>query len=437
MRKPSTRFNLRKNAGASETPSHSAKKSLSQTDKTPSKGGFKKKFDNDRSDRPRSDERKEGGRPPKPPRGIAGASAERTPHRKTDNDTFTPRRKTFGASADRERKTGAEARGDRKTERTSAERTPRRNTDDDTFTPRRKTFGASADRERKKGTEARGDRNFDVRKKYTPKADTGSRYTPTTEPRKIATTRKSATGGDGTRLNKYIAATGRCSRREADELIKAGLVSMNGEVVTAMGLKVKPGDDVRFDGERIRPEKHVYILMNKPKDVITTVDDPQGRRTVLDLLGGKVRERVYPVGRLDRNTTGVLLLTNDGELAKKLTHPSFGVQKIYRVLLDKSITKADMLSLRSGVKLEDGMAAADEVAYTEDGTNKKEVGVTLHSGKNRVVRRMFEALGYEVVKLDRVSFAGLTKKTLERGFWRALNEVEIARLKMLVGNVSH
>jgi 23S rRNA pseudouridine2605 synthase len=392
MRKPSTRFNLRKNVGASETPSHSAKKSFSQTDKAPSKGGFKKKFDNDRSDRPRSDERKEGDRPPKPPKGIAGASAERTPRRKTDNDTFTPRRKTFGASADRERKTGAEARGDR---------------------------------------------NFDVRKKYTPKADTGSRYTPTTEPRKIATTRKSATAGDGTRLNKYIAATGRCSRREADELIKAGLVSINGEVVTAMGLKVKPGDDVRFDGERIRPEKHVYILMNKPKDVITTVDDPQGRRTVLDLLGGKVRERVYPVGRLDRNTTGVLLLTNDGELAKKLTHPSFGVQKIYRVLLDKSITKADMLSLRSGVKLEDGMAAADEVAYTEDGTNKKEVGVTLHSGKNRVVRRMFEALGYEVVKLDRVSFAGLTKKTLERGFWRALNEVEIARLKMLVGNVSH
>jgi 23S rRNA pseudouridine2605 synthase len=235
---------------------------------------------------------------------------------------------------------------------------------------------------------------------------------------------------DEIRLNKYIAATGRCSRREADELITAGLVMINGEVVTTLGTKVKPGDDVRFDGERIRPEKQVYVLMNKPKDVITTSDDPQGRRTVLDLIGNKIRERLYPVGRLDRNTTGVLLLTNDGEMAKKLTHPRYEVEKIYRVLLDKPVTKADMEQLKKGVELEDGLAAADDVNYADDSTSKKEVGISLHSGRNRVVRRMFEALGYEVIKLDRVSFAGLTKKMLERGHWRFLKDVEVARLKM-------
>jgi 23S rRNA pseudouridine2605 synthase len=237
---------------------------------------------------------------------------------------------------------------------------------------------------------------------------------------------------DGTiRLNKYIANTGICSRREADELIQAGAVSINGKIVTEMGYKVKPGDSVNYGGQTIRQERKVYILLNKPKDYITTADDPQKRKTVLELIKGACKERVYPVGRLDRNTTGLLLLTNDGELTKKLTHPTSGIKKIYHVVTDKSVSKQDIIKLTEGFRLDDGFTKADSAAYVDTADSKKEIGVEMHSGKNRIVRRMIEHLGYKVVKLDRVVFAGLTKKDLPRGRWRFLSEKEIGMLKMI------
>lgn len=233
-----------------------------------------------------------------------------------------------------------------------------------------------------------------------------------------------------TRLNKYIANSGICSRREADQLISTGAIAVNGKVVTELGYKIKPGDTVQYGGETIRPEKNVYILLNKPKDYITTVDDPDKRKTVLDLIAGACKERVYPVGRLDRSTTGVLLLTNDGDLTKKLTHPKYERKKVYHVTLDKNFKSADMDKLREGIMLEDGEIKVDEISYVEAAESKKEVGVELHSGKNRIVRRMFEALGYKVVKLDRVYFAGLTKKDLPRGKWRFLTQREVNMLHM-------
>ena len=233
------------------------------------------------------------------------------------------------------------------------------------------------------------------------------------------------------RLNRFLAMSGIGSRRETDELITAGLVTVNGKLVTELGTKVMPGDDVRYNGERIRNEKLVYILLNKPKDYITTAEDPDARKTVMELIDGACKERVYPVGRLDRNTTGLLLFTNDGDLAKYLTHPSSRVKKIYHVEVDKNVKVADMRRLTEGVELEDGISSVDDVSYEGDGKDKKSVGVELHSGKNRVVRRLFEALGYEVRKLDRVAFAGLTKKDLPRGRWRKLEEKEIGFLKMM------
>lgn len=233
------------------------------------------------------------------------------------------------------------------------------------------------------------------------------------------------------RLNKFLANAGICSRREADTLISTGVVTVNGKIITEMGFKVDPENDkVTYGGETIRGEKKVYLLMNKPKDFITTVDDPFGRRTVMQLLG-KLKQRVYPVGRLDRPTTGVLMLTNDGELTKKLTHPKYGVKKIYHVTLDKNVTDNHLKHLCDGFELEDGFTKADVAVHIGDGKKKREVGVELHSGKNRIIRRMFAHLGYEVVKLDRVSFAGLTKKNLARGQWRFLTEKEVNALKMM------
>ncbi len=226
------------------------------------------------------------------------------------------------------------------------------------------------------------------------------------------------------RLNRYLAHSGVASRREADDLIKAGVVTVNGKVVTEMGVKVGPNDVVHYGGQKLSTETKRYVLLNKPKDFITTTDDPRDRKTVMALVESACRERLYPVGRLDRHTTGVLLMTNDGDLAKKLTHPSHGAEKIYHATLDKSVAKADLERLVEGIELEDGLAAADEANYVAD-TNRKEVGIKLHMGKNRIVRRMFEALGYEVVKLDRVVFAGLTKKDLPRGKWRHLTEKEV------------
>ena len=237
---------------------------------------------------------------------------------------------------------------------------------------------------------------------------------------------------DGTiRLNKYIANAGICSRREADKLIAAGSVSVNGVVITEMGYQVHEGDVVNYGGETLRSERKRYFLLNKPKGFITTVDDPQERETVMMLIDGACKERIYPVGRLDRNTTGLLLFTNDGDLARRLTHPSAGVYKIYQVELDKPVTREDMKHLLEGVELEDGIAHVDDIQYVQNAADKRIVGVELHSGKNRIVRRLFEHLGYNVHKLDRVVFAGLTKKDLPRGRYRELTPQEVGYLKMI------
>ena len=231
------------------------------------------------------------------------------------------------------------------------------------------------------------------------------------------------------RLNKFLANAGICSRREADEFITAGVVSVNGQVVTELGTKIKRSDEVKFHDQPVSIERKVYVLLNKPKDCVTTSDDPQERKTVLDIVKGACKERIYPVGRLDRNTTGVLLLTNDGDLASKLTHPKFLKKKIYHVYLDKNVTKADLDQIVSGITLDDGEIHADAISYASD-TDKSQVGIEIHSGKNRIVRRIFESLGYRVIKLDRVYFAGLTKKGLRLGDWRYLTEREVNMLRM-------
>ena len=231
------------------------------------------------------------------------------------------------------------------------------------------------------------------------------------------------------RLNKFLANAGICSRREADEFIAAGVVSVNGVVVTELGTKIQRTDDVKFHDESVNIERKVYVLLNKPKDCVTTSDDPQERKTVMHCVKDACKERIYPVGRLDRNTTGVLLLTNDGDLASKLTHPKFLKKKIYHVYCDKNVTKADLDQIASGITLEDGEIHADAISYASE-TDKKQVGIEIHSGKNRIVRRIFESLGYRVNKLDRVYFAGLTKKGLRRGDWRYLTEQEVNMLRM-------
>ena len=231
------------------------------------------------------------------------------------------------------------------------------------------------------------------------------------------------------RLNKFLANAGVCSRREADEFIQAGLVTVNGQVVTELGTKILRTDEVKFHDAVVSLEKKVYVLLNKPKDYVTTSDDPQQRKTVMDLVKDVCPERIYPVGRLDRNTTGVLLLTNDGDLASKLTHPKFLKKKVYHVHLDKNLTAHDMQQISEGITLEDGEIKADAVAYADD-HDKSQVGIEIHSGKNRIVRRIFESLGYRVTKLDRVQFAGLTKKNLRRGDWRFLTEKEVDMLRM-------
>jgi 23S rRNA pseudouridine2605 synthase len=235
---------------------------------------------------------------------------------------------------------------------------------------------------------------------------------------------------EGIRLNKFIAHAGICSRREADMYIKLGSVKVNNKVMTEMGYKVKPTDEVQFDGQRLQAEKPTYLLLNKPKGFITTTRDEKGRKTVMDLVANATKSRIVPVGRLDRPTTGLLLFTNDGDLAKKLTHPSTGIKKLYHVVLDKNVSGQHLQSIKAGIKLDDGSIKADEVSYVQ-GASKREVGIALHSGRNRIVRRIFEYLGYEVISLDRVLFAGLTKKDLPRGHWRHLSQAEVQQLKML------
>ena len=233
------------------------------------------------------------------------------------------------------------------------------------------------------------------------------------------------------RLNKYLADAGICSRREADKLIASGAVKVNGKIVTELGTKVSTTDKVVYGGEALRREKLRYLVLNKPKDFITTTDDPFERKTVMGLVEKACPERIYPVGRLDRGTTGVLLFTNDGELAKKLTHPRHGIRKIYHVVLNKPLTKADYEKISAGIELDDGFIKVDKISWIEEGKIKKEVGLELHSGRNRIVRRIFESLGYKVIRLDRVVFAGITKKDTPRGKWRMLTDAEVNMLKRL------
>lgn len=269
----------------------------------------------------------------------------------------------------------------------------------------------------------REDGNFRSRKE-----DKSERVTPATRSRKPASSKED----DLIRLNRYISNAGICSRRKADELIEAGVISVNGVVISELGHKVDPfKDEVRYNGELLKREKKVYVLLNKPKDYITTTDDPQERRTVMQLVEKASRERIYPVGRLDRNTTGLLLMTNDGELADKLSHPKNGITKIYHVELNKNLSQGDFNKIEFGLELEDGLIKPDNISYVA-GASKKEIGIQIHSGKNRIVRRIFEHLGYEVVKLDRVVYGNLTKKDLPRGRWRFLEEHELIQIKHLI-----
>lgn len=247
---------------------------------------------------------------------------------------------------------------------------------------------------------------------------------------KKKSTPKSSDEG-GMRLNKYIAHAGVCSRRDADVLILSGVVKVNGVAITELGHKINPTDAITVDDQRLTTEKFQYVLLNKPKDFVTTTKDPGNKRTVMDLVRNACSERIYPVGRLDVKTTGLLLFTNDGDLAKKLTHPKHGITKMYHVFLDKSLSAGDMHSISVGIELEDGIIKPDKIEYVVGGEGKKEVGIQLHSGKNRIVRRIFESLGYKVVKLDRVIFAGLNKKDLPRGRWRMLTQKEIDFLRMI------
>lgn len=272
----------------------------------------------------------------------------------------------------------------------------------------------------------RGGKKFGDRKRA---ADSGRDFKRNLRPRRKRT--EPVKEDDGLiRLNKYIANSGMCSRRQADEYIKTGVVEVNGTVITEMGFKVKPEDDVRFDGKRLTPERKTYVLLNKPKGYITTTSDERDRKTVMDLVANATKTRIFPVGRLDRQTTGALLFTNDGYLAKKLTHPSHGVKKIYHVILDRDLHGDDMEKIRQGIKMQEGVATVDKVSYI-DGKSRNEIGVEIHIGWNRVVRRIFEKLGYKVEALDRVQFAGLTKKNLKRGDWRILNDKEVNFLKMM------
>ena len=360
------------------------------------------------------------------------------PRRRFDDDD-RPRSRRFDDDKPRERRFHD---GDRPRRRFDDDDRPRRRFDDDRprgerrfrddDRPRRRFDDDDRPRRRFDDDRPRGDRRFDDRPRDRRRSDDE-------EPRRGRKgyvrekdpmyDRPKATGE--IRLNKYLADCGICSRREADDLIKAGCVMVNDEVITTMGYKVKTEDKVVYGGQTLNREKLRYILLNKPKGYITTSDDPYERDTVMELIKNACPERVYPVGRLDKQTTGLLLFTNDGDLAKKLTHPSSEVPKLYHVILDKPLTKNDMLRISEGIELDDGPIAADSIAYDQDDDSKKSIGIELHSGRNRIVRRIFEHLGYEVTKLDRVMFAGLDKYKLPRGEWRFLTDLEVVNLKKI------
>ena len=286
--------------------------------------------------------------------------------------------------------------------------------------PRRQYGDKPAYGERKFGDKKYGDRKFGDKpykpgpRKHDDKPASYPKFTPEKQVGEM-------------RLNRFLAQSGLCSRREADDYIQAGLVSVNGVIVTELGSKVKPTDEVKFNDSRIEGEKKVYLVLNKPKGYVTSLEDPHADKTVMDLVKGACEERIYPVGRLDKNSLGLLLFTNDGDMTRQLTHPSYRKKKIYQVSLDKPLTRADMDRIAEGITLEDGEIHADEIAYVKE--DKSEIGIEIHSGRNRIVRRIFESLGYSVRKLDRVYYAGLTKKNLKRGAWRFLTKEEVMRLK--------
>jgi 23S rRNA pseudouridine2605 synthase len=350
------------------------------------------------SGRPTSDER--------PKRSFGGESSG-------EKKSYTPRSTPYSGrptSDERPKRSfGGESSGEKKFGNRSSEHTGfKKRSDDSRATPFRKSENSSYNKPSFKTERSPEDRVMRGRKK-SEKEDAGL-----------------------IRLNRYISNAGICSRRKADELISAGVVSVNGEVVSELGYKVDPTKDmIRYNGELLKREKMVYVLLNKPKDYITTTDDPQERRTVMHLVEKASKERIYPIGRLDRNTTGLLLMTNDGDLADKLSHPKNNIVKLYHVELSKSLTQGDLNKISFGLELEDGLIKPDSISYVQ-GATKKEVGIQIHSGKNRIVRRIFEHLGYEVVKLDRAVYANLTKKDLPRGRWRYLDEKEVIQLKHLI-----
>ncbi|MBP7809190.1 MAG: rRNA pseudouridine synthase [Bacteroidia bacterium] len=384
-------------------------------------------------------------------------SDDKKPFRKRDDDgEKKPFRKKFGDDKGFGEKRSFGDR-DKKKSFDSDDKKPFRKRDDDKGFGEKRSFG---DRDKKKsfgsddkkpfrkredsGDEKRSYRGSDDKKPFYKKRDDGDgekksfnndgekrrKFKPRGAKKPNHNSDDFLPNPDGlTRLNKYLSNAGICSRREADDLIKAGTVSVNGKVITEMGFKVGPTDKITYAGETLRHQKKIYLMLNKPKDYITTTDDPQERKTVMELIAGACKERVYPVGRLDRNTTGLLLFTNDGELATKLMHPKFGIKKVYQVTLDKNLKAEDYEKLTEGFDLEDGFIKPDELSYING--NKKELGIEVHSGRNRIVRRIFEHLDYEVIKLDRVVFAGLTKKDLPRAKWRFLTDKEVGFLKMI------
>ena len=389
-------------------------------------------------DKPRGERRKFNDRDEERPRRRSSDREEDRPRRRyEDRGEERPRRKFNDRDEERPRRRSSDREEDRPRRRYEdrGEERPRRKFNDrDEERPRRRSSDREEDRPRRRyedrGEERPRRRTADRRDRREDREEEPRRGRKGYVREKDPMYDRPAASGE-IRLNKYLADSGVCSRREADDLIKAGCVTVNGEVITTMGYKVKPGDKVVYGGQTLNREKLRYILLNKPKGYITTADDPEGRVTVMELVRDACTERIFPVGRLDKNTTGLLLLTNDGELAKRLTHPSSQVSKLYHVVLDKPLTRNDMLRIADGVELDDGMITPDEIAYDADDESKKSVGIKLHSGRNRIVRRIFEHLGYDIVKLDRVMFAGLDKYRLPRGEWRFLTDGEVAALKRL------
>lgn len=443
------------------------RKSFSSTDK-PKRSGFKKSFDSndskpsfksrdkgfagkdDRAAKPyrkREDGKYEstgrttyGDRDDKPKRSFTKTADGKyeSAGRKSYGDRDDKPKRSFTKTADgKYESTGRKSYGDRddKPKRSFTKTSDGKyegGKRDAGFGGRKKSYdeGKSFPREKKQYKEFDESEKEFSGKPYTPRLSKQERVVEKTKkagPKKTSTQQN--VSPDAVRLNRYMANAGICSRREADVLIATGVVSVNGKVVTEMGYKVNPEDKVTYGGVPVKNENKKYLLLNKPKDYITTMDDPQERRTVMDLIRNACKERLYPVGRLDRNTTGVLLFTNDGDLTAKLTHPKFDVRKVYHVTLNKKMTSEDFKILNEGFELPDGFIKPDAAEFV--GTGKMELGVEIHSGRNRIVRRMFEHLGYEVTKLDRVAFGGLTKKDLPRGKFRFLTEKEVGFLKML------